>query len=550
MREYRACRVSRDCASEPGMSRRILLFAAAALLSGCKIVQTSSSGGSILSASGRHDCPEDSVCEVDVPNGERFTETFVAVANNGYAFAGWRGSESYLCAGVSPTCVVDIPASVTAYDATGFMTAEFYHEPELLYPGTLGVEWSVWSGEVEYEHRLNALFVADFDADGDDDVMLDAPTHPPGPVAGAREGVILINNGGYSFTPAAGDGPEGIHAREVLMADFNGDGNNDFFIADHGYDEPPFPGWSNQLLLWTADGYEDVSDRLPPDTTGYTHNAAVGDVDGDGDVDILVANTSGQFSEGPYFLLNDGAAQFTVDTERLPERVQTDQVYFSNAVELADLDGDGRVDLLMGANDFETSASFIYWGDADGEFHDERVTELPAPEFLHAFGIFNVISTALQDLDGDGRPDVVLGGYDDELHRGMQLLINAGDRQFLDETRRRVGHSAWSLTESWHVAHVFLDFNADGTLDIVPQGYDTDGSNVVAWLNDGTGHYVALRSTLFPEAQADALLRFAAGVKVREGSAFKSLEFFHSPGSTIGANAGVVLAQPAITLAE
>ena len=120
------------------MNRPILLFFAAALLAGCKIVQTTTSGGSIVSSSGSHDCPEDSVCEVDVPNGQRFADTFVAVPNNGYAFAGWHGSESYLCAGVSPTCAVDIPASVTAYDATGYMTAEFHHEPELVFPGTLG----------------------------------------------------------------------------------------------------------------------------------------------------------------------------------------------------------------------------------------------------------------------------------------------------------------------------------------------------------------------------------------------------------------------------
>ena len=53
---------------------------------------------------------------------------------------------------------------------------------------------------------------------------------------------------------------------------------------------------------------------------------------------------------------------------------------------------------------------------------------------------------------------------------------------------------AWSLTEAWHVEHRFFDFNHDGAVDIVPQFYRPEGSNVVAWLNDGTGHYVALKS--------------------------------------------------------
>ena len=262
-----------------------------ALLADCKIVQTTTSAGSIASTSGDHDCAEDSVCESDIPNGDPFSDTFTAVARYGYAFAGWRGTESYLCAGSAPTCNVDIPDSITAYDSTGYMTAEFYHEPESIYPGTIAVEYGVWSDEVSLESGGATVFADDFDGDG--------------------------------------DRPDSVHPREVLMADFNGDGSNDFFIADHGYDVNPFPGWSNQLLLATETGYDDASDRLPYDATGFTHNAAVGDLDGDGDIDILVANNGGAFMGGaPYLLLNDGAPNFTVDKDRLPERVVNDSDYW------------------------------------------------------------------------------------------------------------------------------------------------------------------------------------------------------------------------------
>ena len=439
MHEYHGCRLFKDGVFLARMNRGILLFIAAALLGGCKIIQTSTSGGSIMSASGNFDCAE------------------------------------------------------------------------------------------------AATYPSDGPFDGE-----------------AREGVILINEGGWQFSAAAGDRPGGVHPREVLMADFNGDGHNDFFVADHGYDADPFPGWSNQLLLWTAEGYEDVSDRLPPDDSGFTHNAAGGDVDGDGDVDILVANTLGDYIEGPYLLQNDGTAQFTENTERLPDRVRTDGNYWPFAADMADLDGDGHVDLLMGSHGDRTSESFIYWGAADGEFRDENVTELSTPEFFSAFGNYTVISTAVRDIDGDERLDIVLGGYDDDLHRGMQVLINRGDRLFDDQTRRRIGHSAWSPTEEWHNEVVFLDFNGDGTEDIVPQGYSPNGDNVLAWLNDGTGHYVTLKTTMYANADR-ALFRFAAGVIVRQGAGFRSVEF-HSPdgrdGQTITANAGFVATNPVITLAE
>ena len=87
----------------------------------------------------------------------------------------------------------------------------------------------------------------------------------------AQRGAILLNNGDFTFSVANGDRPSGVHPREALLADFNGDGMKDLFIADHGHDAPPFPGWSNQLLLWTSEGYIDASDRLPDDSTGFSH---------------------------------------------------------------------------------------------------------------------------------------------------------------------------------------------------------------------------------------------------------------------------------------
>ena len=194
--------------------------------------------------------------------------------------------------------------------------------------------------------------------------------------------MILINDGGWQFSAVAGYRRGSVHPREVLTANFNGDGHYDFFVADHGYDADPFPGWSNQLLLWTAEGYDDVRVRLPPDDSGFTHNAAVGDVDSDGDVDILVDNTNGDYIDGPYLLLNDGTGQFTENTERLPDRVRADGDCWPFAGDMADLDGDGHLDLLMGSHGIRTNESFVYWGAIDGEFRDENVTELATPEFF------------------------------------------------------------------------------------------------------------------------------------------------------------------------
>ena len=423
--------------------------------------------------------------------------------------------------------------------------------PELVSPGSIAVEWNVWEGDVAYDgfrgFRLGyqTPFAADFDGDGDDDVLLAGGR--PGVSVAPEPGVILLNNGDFTFEVAAGDRPRGVHPRRILMADFNDDGGNDFFIADHGYDEPPFPGWHNWLLLWTADGYVDVSDRLPADPTGFTHGAAVGDIDRDGDTDILVANNgpSQSFYPGQYFLMNDGEANFVADESRLPrtwayhdEGALPHWALWPWAVQLADLDGDGHLDLLAGARgDDGGDQSFVYWGSAAGRYRDANKTALPTPGFFTALGNGHVVSTAVHDLDGDGRLDILLGGYRfGDWMRGAQLLMNTGGRTFADETNRRLGSSAWSPGESWHWEHRFFDFNGDGTVDIVPQSFDVDhGTNVLAWLNDGTGHYTALSTTEFDDIEA--LRRFGYGVTVRAGGSFRYLDFRgrrHAPYGTRG----------------
>ena len=145
---------------------------------------------------------------------------------------------------------------------------------------------------------------------------------------------------------------------------------------------------------------------------------------------------------------------------------------------------------------------------------------------------------------------MLLGGYDDETksRRGLQLLVNYGDRIFVDETRSRIGESAWSLTEAWHEGHRFVDFNGDGTEGIVPNRYNPNsGANILAWLNDGTGHYVTLKTTEFDHAAA--LWRFAWGTLVSAGSEFKTMEFFGEPGS-LHSNGAVVTVGARITLPE
>ena len=194
----------------------------------------------------------------------------------------------------------------------------FCELPELISGDAASVVYSdivfdLFSDEVEAR-------IFDVNGDGLDDLILLGFVNPDTEWDGeGREGRIYINEGENGFVRAAGDVPVTVTPREELYADFDSNGLVDFFIADHGWDGYPFPGFSNTLMLQFESGWVNASSKLPPDPDGYTHNAAIADVDNDGDVDIFVLNQGFKEVDNlKYWLINDGAGNFSVNDSLMP----------------------------------------------------------------------------------------------------------------------------------------------------------------------------------------------------------------------------------------
>ena len=113
------------------------------------------------------------------------------------------------------------------------------------------------------------------------------------------------------FKPIMDVVPYVSNPRDTVIADFNGDGINDIFIADHGVDYEPFPGYQNSLILSAPNGKFINATSTLPQILDFTHGATSGDIDSDGDIDLFVTQGGSKTNIPHYFLRNNGKGVFT-----------------------------------------------------------------------------------------------------------------------------------------------------------------------------------------------------------------------------------------------
>jgi Ca2+-binding RTX toxin-like protein len=331
---------------------------------------------------------------------------------------------------------------------------------------------------------------------------------------------ILLNDGhGHfhdatsSFFPAGAPTIVGPSLQSVV-ADFNGDGRPDLFIADEGIDALPNPGGQNLLLLSSGPhGFIDATNRLPQ-LKDATNNATAADITGNGTMDIFVQNfigpqigtPPGDPSLRPYFLMNDGTGHFTPDYTRLPPSIENGTPGSHESALFFDANGDHHPDLLLGSAGLNSSTVLLL-NDGTGNFSNASPVTLPLPNGLSQNAVLTAAAAA--DLNGDGALDLVLA-YEDPgppgsggpLTQRLQILMNDGHGNFTDQTTQRLP----SFTFTGTPAIQLVDINGDGYPDIVPRAGSAAGPIL---MNDGTGHFVALPLTFpgrpFPGSPANDL---------------------------------------------
>lgn len=301
---------------------------------------------------------------------------------------------------------------------------------------------------------------------------------------------VLLNDkaGGFAAGPSklVSGGPAGtVHPREMIKGDFNGDGIDDLFIADHGYDAAPFPGHANTLLLGKASGgFVEASANLPK-IADFTHSATAADIDGDGDLDLYVGNINGGKS-GPYLLINDGSAHFVRSSAGLPSDVAGRADTYTTSLFL-DVDRDGDQDLFLGS---DSGSPALLMNNGKGRFSE-------GPKFVPegAFGAGKTITVDSKsfDFNRDGKADILtVATRADPFYQGarLQVLLSDGKGGFSDKSK--LYFDSQPATKGWVKYVEFVDLNNDGALDIIGE-LSGGASGVIAYLNGGNNQFYQLR---------------------------------------------------------
>lgn len=288
--------------------------------------------------------------------------------------------------------------------------------------------------------------LTDLDGDGDLDLLLFS-------LLGGGE--ILRNDGSGRFTrgPAMALPVAPARVRDAKLADFDGDQIDDVLIH-YG------TGASGFVHLWLNDGTGTF--QLQPGAFGpstpYTGAFAIGDVDRDGDQDVVFAKAFDPLR----VLTNDGAANFT---ETVIDPGATQPV----AATLADFDADGDLDYAqIGVGGLEIYSNYR----SSGTFSPAPTTIAWTPPIFTFLIAFGQAQLRFEDLDGSGVPKFLA-----LVSSGPITVFERHGMTYVEKSGEVPIDSKWLG---------LADFDGDQDLDIaLPYGDTVD-----YWVNDGDSNFV------------------------------------------------------------
>jgi hypothetical protein len=316
---------------------------------------------------------------------------------------------------------------------------------------------------------LSGITVGDFNGDG----ILDLAA-----AMDSNTATVLLGNGDGTFqTPWVSYGVNASYAESLASGDFNGDGHLDLAATVGGYFSPA----GVTILLGQGDGgFRAAPRHYIPNANGQSLSVAVGDLNGDGILDLVTSAGYGGSGSLTVFLGKGDGAFLAAQTNAAPD--------YPQSVVLADLNGDGKLDLIVVNSGVETyypskGSLNILLGNGDGTFGAARSYDA---------GSYPT-SVVSRDFNGDGIPDLAVAnlGTAPDYPTVVNILLGNGDGTFQAAQSYPTGSVAWLI-----VSVAAGDFNGDGVLDLAVASYGYDGYKsgaVSILLGNGDGTFQPAR---------------------------------------------------------
>ena len=300
-----------------------------------------------------------------------------------------------------------------------------------------------------------------------------------------KESWIYLNRDG-GFRPEARVALPTSEARDCAAADVNSDGWADVFFSSHQTSGNPLT--LSPLYFGGPGGFR--PDRKQELETVGAAGASLADLNGDGRPELVVSSNREHSSfDVPSYIYWNG-----------PDGLQPTRrtgLFTRGAVgnTVADVNGDGHPDLIfnntIGRSRGGTTPSFVYWGDPKGRFSEARRWEFPAVE---------PYDWASADLNDDGRPELIIANQAEIGRHVTESFIYWGGpgapgspgSGFSEERRSAVtGHGAKGVSAA--------DLDRDGHLDLVLYNAMPDRGIYVYW-GGAEGYVTSQRTVVAPGA--------------------------------------------------